>query len=79
MTGASRLDAERVSRRLAQAVLACSHTSSISIEASFGVAVHQLGETPKRLMARADAALYRTKRSRRQSAAPARTRAAQPG
>jgi diguanylate cyclase (GGDEF)-like protein len=69
LAGASRLDAERVYRRLAAEVAACTHPSSLAIEASFGIAVHEPGETPKELMSRADAALYRAKRRRRDSAA----------
>ena len=69
LEGASRLDAERVYRRLAAAVAACAHPSSITIEASFGIGVHEPGDTPKDLMSRADAALYRAKRRRRHSAA----------
>jgi diguanylate cyclase (GGDEF)-like protein len=69
LPGASRLDAERVSRRLAAAVSACSHPSSIAIDASFGIAVRESGESPECMMARADAALYRAKRRRRDSAA----------
>jgi diguanylate cyclase (GGDEF)-like protein len=69
LAGASRLDAERVHRRLAAEVAACVHPSSIAIEASFGIAVHEPGETPQDLMSRADAALYRAKRKRRHSAA----------
>jgi len=79
LTGASRLDAERVSRRLAEQVSACSHPSSVAIEASFGIAVHEPGESPKRLMARADAALYRVKRKRRRSPAGVRRQAARRG
>ena len=69
LAGASRLDAERVYRRLAAEVARCLHPSSIAIEASFGIAVHERGETPKDVMSRADAALYRAKRRRRDSAA----------
>jgi diguanylate cyclase (GGDEF)-like protein len=69
LAGASRLDAERVSRRLATAVSVCAKPPLTGIEASFGIAVHELGERPEDLMARADGALYRAKRRRRTSAA----------
>ena len=69
LAGASRLDAERVSRRLAAAVSACAKPPLPNIEASFGIAVHEPGENPEDLMARADGALYRAKRRRRTSAA----------
>jgi PleD family two-component response regulator len=39
-----------------------------SIEASFGIAVHAPDEAPDRLIARADEALYRDKRSRESAA-----------
>jgi diguanylate cyclase (GGDEF)-like protein len=58
LSGASRLDAERVMRRLRE-----------RIEASFGIAVHQPGEDPEQLVARADAALYEIKKRREESAA----------
>jgi diguanylate cyclase (GGDEF)-like protein len=57
LSGASRLDAERVMRRLRD-----------GIEASFGVAVHEPGQDPERLVLRADKALYETKRRRGQAA-----------
>jgi diguanylate cyclase (GGDEF)-like protein len=69
LAGASRLDAERVSRRLAAAVSVCAKPPLTSIEASFGIAVHEPGEIPEGLMGRADDALYRAKRRRRTSAA----------
>jgi diguanylate cyclase (GGDEF)-like protein len=69
LAGASRLDAERVSRRLAAAVSVCAKSPLTSIEASFGIAVHEPGEIPEGLMGRADDALYRAKRRRRTSAA----------
>jgi len=69
LAGASRLDAERVSRRLAAAVSVCAKPPLASIEASFGIAVLEPGENPEGLMGRADDALYRAKRRRRTSAA----------
>jgi diguanylate cyclase (GGDEF)-like protein len=69
LAGASRLDAERVSRRLATAVSVCAKPPLTGIEASFGIAVHESGEKPEDVMARADGALYRAKRRRRSSAA----------
>jgi diguanylate cyclase (GGDEF)-like protein len=53
LPGASRLDAERVMRRLRE-----------RIEASFGIAIHTPGDDPDRLILRADRALYETKRRR---------------
>jgi diguanylate cyclase (GGDEF)-like protein len=69
LAGASRLDAERVSRRLAAAVSVCAKPPLTGIEASFGIAVHEPGENPEEVMSRADNALYRAKRGRRSSAA----------
>jgi diguanylate cyclase (GGDEF)-like protein len=69
LPGASRLDAERVSRRLAAAVSVCAKPPLTAVAASFGIAVRDPGETPEELMARADGALYRAKRRRRTSAA----------
>jgi diguanylate cyclase (GGDEF)-like protein len=69
LAGASRLDAERVSRRLAAAISVCAKPPLTRVEASFGIAVHEQGENPEDLMARADDALYRAKRRRRSSAA----------
>jgi diguanylate cyclase (GGDEF)-like protein len=69
LAGASRLDAERVSRRLAAAVSVCAKPPLTGIQASFGIAVHDSGENPENVMARADGALYRAKRRRRSSAA----------
>jgi diguanylate cyclase (GGDEF)-like protein len=57
--GASQLDAERVMRRLRDAV---------DIGASFGVAIHRPGDDPERLVLRADEALYETKKRRGQAA-----------
>jgi diguanylate cyclase (GGDEF)-like protein len=66
---ASRLDAERVARRLEYAISRAARAPFDSIDASLGIAVHEPGEDPDRLVARADQALYRTKRRRRQSVA----------
>jgi diguanylate cyclase (GGDEF)-like protein len=68
LPGASRLDAERVTRRLREATAACAAEPVKAIEASFGIAVYEPDETPDQLMARADEALYGDKR-RRESAA----------
>jgi diguanylate cyclase (GGDEF)-like protein len=64
LPGAGRLDAERATRRLREATLACAQEPVKAIEASFGIAVYEPGESPDRLMARADEALYRDKRGR---------------
>ncbi len=68
LPGASRLDAERVTRRLREATAACAAEPVKAIDASFGIAVLEPGEQPDELMARADEALYSDKR-RRESAA----------
>jgi diguanylate cyclase (GGDEF)-like protein len=65
LPGASRLAAERVIRRLQHAVSRVSQEPIASIEASFGLAVYEPGETPDRLVARADNVLYQAKRRRR--------------
>jgi diguanylate cyclase (GGDEF)-like protein len=62
--GASRLDAERVAKRL-QRELAAQRAAGQNIEASFGIAALERGETPEELMARADELLYLAKRRRR--------------
>jgi diguanylate cyclase (GGDEF)-like protein len=62
--GASRVDAERVAQRL-QAALAVKRKAGQDIEASFGIAGREPGETPEELVARADRLLYRAKRRRR--------------
>jgi diguanylate cyclase (GGDEF)-like protein len=64
LPGASRLDAERVMRRLDAAVRAGAKQTGDRIEASFGIAVHQPGDGPELLVGRADAALYAAKRRR---------------
>src|SRR5215211_31110 len=68
LPGASRLDAERVARRLDAAVSRAARPPLRAIEASFGIAVHER-ETPERLVARADEALYRMKNRPRETAA----------
>ena len=69
LPGASELDAERVVHRLQHAVSVAAREPIALIEASFGVAVYEPGETPDRLVARADAVLYQSKRRRRESVA----------
>jgi diguanylate cyclase (GGDEF)-like protein len=69
LPGASRLDAERVVRRLHDAVGRGVLQSGDRIEASFGIGVLQLGDDAARLVARADAALYSAKRRREESVA----------
>jgi diguanylate cyclase (GGDEF)-like protein len=66
---ASRLDAERVMRRLRDAVGSGVLETGDRIDASFGVAMHEPGDDPKRLVARADEALYQAKRRREESVA----------
>jgi diguanylate cyclase (GGDEF)-like protein len=68
LPAANRLDAERVVRRLRDAVAGRLLASGDAIDASFGVSVYQPGDDPERLMVRADEALYRAKR-RHESAA----------
>jgi diguanylate cyclase (GGDEF)-like protein len=69
LPGASRLDAERVVRRLRHAVGRGILDRGGRIEASFGIGVLQLGDDAERLVARADQALYRAKRRREESVA----------
>jgi diguanylate cyclase (GGDEF)-like protein len=66
---ASRLDAERVIRRLRHAVGLGVLDTGDRIEASFGVAVHQPGDDADHVVGLADAALYRAKRQREESVA----------
>ena len=66
---ASRLDGERVMRRLRRAVGLGVLETGDPIEASFGVAVHQPGDHADSLVGRADAALYTAKRQREESVA----------
>jgi diguanylate cyclase (GGDEF)-like protein len=65
LAGASQLDAERVVRRLQHAVSRASHEPIELIEASFGLAVYEPGESADHLVARADHVLYQAKRRRR--------------
>ena len=66
---ASRLDAERVMRRLREAVNANVPPGGDPIDASFGIAVFERGDDPERVVARADGALYAAKRRRAESVA----------
>ena len=66
---ASRLDAERVMRRLRDSVASSVPASGDPIEASFGIAVFEPGDDPERVVARADRALYAAKRRRAESVA----------
>jgi diguanylate cyclase (GGDEF)-like protein len=68
LPAANRLDAERVLRRLRDAVAGRLLASGEAIDASFGVTVYQPGDDPERLVSRADEALYQAKR-RREAAA----------
>src|ERR671919_26438 len=67
----SEIDAERVMRRLRDAVWSGVLETGDRIEASFGVAVLQPGDDAVRLVARADEALYSAKRRREESVARA--------
>jgi diguanylate cyclase (GGDEF)-like protein len=69
LPGASQLDAERVMRRLREAVGLGMLATGDRIEASFGVAVHQPGDDARRIVRRADEALYSAKRRREESVA----------
>jgi diguanylate cyclase (GGDEF)-like protein len=64
----SRLEAERVMRRLRDAVGGGMLGNGDRIDASFGIAVHQPGDDPDKLVARADESLYETKRQRSNAA-----------
>src|SRR5215207_7995925 len=66
LAGASELDAERVALRLQHAVSRAARPPIATIEASFGLAVYEPGESSDRLVARADAILYEAKRRRRE-------------
>ncbi len=61
--GATRLDAERVAKRL-QGELSAARTSGQDIQASFGIAVREPDEATDKLVERADRLLYRAKRRR---------------
>jgi diguanylate cyclase (GGDEF)-like protein len=69
LPGASRLEAERVMRRLREAVGAGTLDAGEPLDASFGIAVHEPGDDLDRLVSRADEALYTAKRRREESAA----------
>jgi diguanylate cyclase (GGDEF)-like protein len=69
LAGASRLEAERVMRRLRDAVGAGTLDAGEPLDASFGIAVHEPGDDLDRLVSRADEALYTAKRRREESAA----------
>jgi diguanylate cyclase (GGDEF)-like protein len=62
---ASELDAERVVQRLQHSVSLATQEPIELIQASFGVAAYEEGESPDRLVARADAVLYQAKRRSR--------------
>jgi diguanylate cyclase (GGDEF)-like protein len=66
LAGASQLDAERVAHRLQHAVSRAARPPIATIDASFGLAVYEPGESADRLVARADAVLYEAKRRRRE-------------
>lgn len=68
LPAADRLDAERVTQRLREAVAGSTEGPLERIEASFGIGVREEGESPQRLVARVDAALYETKRTRSRAA-----------
>ncbi|MEA2364016.1 MAG: hypothetical protein QOD71_3161 [Thermoleophilaceae bacterium] len=65
----SRLDAERVMRRLRAALTSSVPPGGDAIEASFGISVFEPGDDPERVVARADDALYQAKRRRAKSVA----------
>ena len=65
LAGATEADAQRVIRRLQHAVSRAASDPVDTIEASFGLAVYEPGESADRLVARADQVLYGVKRRRR--------------
>jgi diguanylate cyclase (GGDEF)-like protein len=65
LAGATEEDAERVIERLRHSVSQAARQPIETIEASFGLAVYEPGESPDRLVARADQVLYGVKRRRR--------------
>jgi diguanylate cyclase (GGDEF)-like protein len=65
LAGATQADAERVIERLKGVVSRAAHPPIELIEASFGLAVYEKGESADRLVARADQILYGAKRRRR--------------
>ena len=68
LPGAGERDAERVVQRLQQAVAVAARDPIELIAASFGVAAYETGESPDRMVARADAVLYAAKRRSRHEA-----------
>ncbi|HEX3277084.1 MAG TPA: diguanylate cyclase [Thermoleophilaceae bacterium] len=64
LPGASRLDAERVMRRLRETIPADAPSDADPIEASFGIALLEPGDDAERVITRADQALYQAKRKR---------------
>jgi len=68
LPGAAELDAARVVQRLEHAVSVAARDPLELIQASFGVATYESGESPERLVARADAVLYGAKRRSRHQA-----------
>ncbi|MEA2408836.1 MAG: hypothetical protein QOE69_2955 [Thermoleophilaceae bacterium] len=65
LAGATREDAEGVLERLQEAVASAAREPIDLIQASFGLAFYEEGESPDRLVARADQVLYQAKRRRR--------------
>jgi diguanylate cyclase (GGDEF)-like protein len=61
---ASRLDAERVMRRLRETIPSDGPAGADPIEASFGIALLEPGDDAERVVSRADKALYQAKRRR---------------
>jgi diguanylate cyclase (GGDEF)-like protein len=68
LAGATREDAEGVLERLQEAVASAAREPIDLIQASFGLAFYEEGESPDRLVARADQVLYQAKRRRRHGA-----------
>jgi diguanylate cyclase (GGDEF)-like protein len=68
LPGAGELDAERVVQRLQHTLAHAAREPIELIQASFGVAAYEEGESPDRLVARADAVLYEAKRRSRHEA-----------
>jgi diguanylate cyclase (GGDEF)-like protein len=64
LPGASRLDAERVMRRLRETIPDGAPSGAGPSEASFGIALLEPGDDAERVISRADKALYQAKRRR---------------
>jgi diguanylate cyclase (GGDEF)-like protein len=64
LPGASRLDAERVMRRLRETIPGETPAGTDPIEASFGIALLEPGDDAEHVVSRADQALYQAKRRR---------------